>query len=256
MRIALFQTEPVSDPAIAAERLAGASMEAASAGADLLITPEMYLSGYTVGRKRLAGLDAPVGEGVWQAAAEAARSAEIAVLAGGPEADGFNSCALFDTRGAVVAICRKTHLYGDVDATQFTPGDRLADVVEFGGLRLGLAICFDIEFPEVARTLVRRGAEAILVPTANMHPYIGVPERLVPARAQENGVALAYANYCGRDRVFDYCGRSCIVGPDGDDLARAGEAAGLIFADITREGVTRVRADLDYLSQTRTELYE
>ncbi|QPH53253.1 nitrilase-related carbon-nitrogen hydrolase [Pontivivens ytuae] len=256
MRIALFQTEPVSDPAIAAERLAAAAAEAASGGADILITPEMYLSGYTVGRTRLAELEAPIGEGVWKSAAKAACSAGIAVLAGGPEAGGFNSCALFDAGGAVVATCRKTHLYGDVDAAQFTPGEALAEVVAFGGLRLGLAICFDIEFPEVARTLTRRGAEAMLVPTANMHPYIGVPERLVPARAQENGVALAYANYCGADGVFDYCGRSCIVGADGDDLARAGEAPGLIFADITREGVTRVRADLDYLFQTRTELYE
>ena len=156
----------------------------------------------------------------------------------------------------MITSYRKTHLYGDVDRAQFVAGDALSEVFDFCGLRCALAICFDIEFPELARSLARRGAEVLLVPTANMHPYTGVATRLVPARAHENGLAIGYANFTGPDGMFDYCGLSCIVGPDGEDLARAGDATGLVLGNIDRDDVTRVRGDLDYLSQTRTELYE
>ena len=255
MRLALFQAPPTRTPARALARLADAAAEAVAAGADVLVTPEMYLSGYAVGRPTLFAHESALDRGLWAQAAAIAAHHGIAILTGGPEDGGYNTAALFDATGARVASYRKTHLFGDVDRAQFTPGDALSEVFEFGGLRCALAICFDVEFPEVARTLARRGAELLLVPTANMQPYTGVATRLVPARAQENGMALAYANFTGPDGTFDYCGLSCIVGPDGADLARAGEPTGLILADVNRDDVTRVRADLDYLTQTRTELY-
>ncbi|WP_316015655.1 nitrilase-related carbon-nitrogen hydrolase [Roseobacter sp. HKCCA0434] len=254
MRLALLQCQPTRTPSGALTRLEDAAREAAAGGADLMMTPEMFLTGYTVGRDALDPLEAAPDEGLWAEAAAIAR-AHLPILTTGPLPGHGNGAVLFDADGEIRTQYRKAHLYGDVDAAQFTQGDRLSEVFDFAGLRCALAICFDIEFPELARTLARRGAELLLVPTANMHPYTGVATRLVPARAQENGLAIAYANYTGPDGTFDYCGLSCIVGPDGADLARAGDAAGLVIADITRDDVTRVRADLDYLSQTRTELY-
>jgi len=256
MRLALMQAPPTVTPARAVKRLSDAAAEAKASGADLLMTPEMYLSGYTVGRAALDERESALDAGLWEQAAGIARKHGIAILVGGPEAGGFNTVALFDATGTLITSYRKTHLYGDVDRAQFVAGDALSEVFDFCGLRCALAICFDIEFPELARSLARRGAEVLLVPTANMHPYTGVATRLVPARAHENGLAIGYANFTGPDGMFDYCGLSCIVGPDGEDLARAGDATGLVLGNIDRDDVTRVRGDLDYLSQTRTELYE
>ena len=149
-------------------------------------------------------------------------------------ADGrvFNTVHLADRTGGRLARYAKTHLYGAVDRAQFAPGPALAAPVELDGWKLGLAICYDIEFPEVARALALAGAEAILVPTANMLPFESVATRLVPARAEENAVFLAYANYVGADDAFTYFGRSCVCDPDrrrprprrrrrGDDLRRS-----------------------------------
>ncbi|RED11357.1 nitrilase-related carbon-nitrogen hydrolase [Pontivivens insulae] len=256
MRLSLLQSAPTSSPEAFLEVLRDAATEAREGGADLLVTPEMALTGYTIGAAAVRELAAPFDRAHWAGVAEIAEACGIAIAAGGPEAPRYNAAALFDATGALRMSYRKTHLYGDVDATQFDAGEAISNVIEFGGLRIGLAICFDIEFSEVARCLRRAGADLILVPTANMKPYQSVATRLVPARAQENGVAIAYANPVGFDGTFDYCGLSCICAADGDDLARAGDdAPALIFADVNRDDVTRVRADLDYLSQTRTELY-
>jgi 5-aminopentanamidase len=109
----------------------------------------------------------------------------------------------------------------------------MSAVVELGGRRVGAAICYDIEFPEMCRELKRRGAEIILAPTANMAPYSEVPTTFVRARALENAVTVAYANHCGWDGDLQFTGLSCITGPDGIDLARAGRAVtALLIADL------------------------
>lgn len=188
-----------------------------------------------------------------------ARRHRVAIAAGLPcrSADGrvSNNVHLFDRAGVLRADYAKTHLYGDVDRAQFCAGSRLAAPVEIGGWMVGLAICYDIEFPEVARALTLAGAEIILVPTANMLPYESVATRLVPARAEENGVYVAYANYVGAEPPFAYCGLSCVCGPDGADLARAEQEEAMIFADLDRAVLDAVRADVTYLTDRRADLY-
>ena len=97
------------------------------------------------------------------------------------------------------------------------PRRRNAAVVEIGGLRCAVVVCYDVEFPEVVRGLALAGAQVLLVPTALDDE--AVARVLVPARAMENRVALAYANQIGPG----FCGASVIVGPDGRELARAGD---------------------------------
>ena len=82
------------------------------------------------------------------------------------------------------------------------------------------AICYDVEFPEAVRALALAGAELIAVPTALIRPFDIVARAIVPARAFENQVYVAYAGMCGSEAGLGYCGLSCIVGPDGQDRAR------------------------------------
>lgn len=260
MRIALLQCAPgAPDTAAGLARLEDAAARAAAAGAALLVTPEMFLTGYAIGADAVQRLAEPADGPAARAAAAIARRHGIALLYGWPErgADGavYNTVQLLGADGSVLAGYRKTHLFGDLDRAQFRAGDRPSPVVELGGFRVGLAICYDIEFPEVARGLAMAGAEAILVPTANMTPFESVARRLVPARAEENTVFVAYANYVGREAAFDYCGLSCVAAPDGSDLARAGGGEELPVAELARGRLDAARAQLTYLRDRRPELY-
>lgn len=260
LQLAVLQSIPqIGGPSQAFNRLDRACAEAAAHGADLLVTPEMFLTGYNIGSDAVHSLAEPVAGPMVARAAGLARSHGIGVVCGFPERgeDGrrFNAAVLIDCYGNIVNCCRKTHLFGDVDRAQFDAGDCLCPVADFQGWQIGMAICYDIEFPEVARSLALCGAEAVLVPTANMLPFTGVAERVVPARAEENAIYLAYANYTGSEPPFDYCGLSCLSGPDGRDLARAGTGEVILSAKLSKECLSRARASATHLMDRRPELY-
>ena len=138
--------------------------------ADLVIFPELFMSGYTtVGLEELA-VD-PEGPEVGRVA-QAAKVNSTAVVFGAPErfGGGFaNSAIYIDRNGTVAGIYRKAFLFGS-EREAYVPGDELL-VVDLGGSKAGLMICFDVEFPEVARALAQAGAELLLTISANMEPF-------------------------------------------------------------------------------------
>lgn len=83
-------------------------------------------------------------------------------------------------------------------------------------------ICYDAEFPELARQAALRGADIILVPTAFAQQWVWVANQMMPTRGFENGVFLAYANHAGTENWLSYLGASFIAAPDGEILAWAG----------------------------------
>lgn len=259
MKLALWQTEPFHDPAQGLDALDHTAQRARAMGADLLLTPEMVLGGYNIGAAPCQDL-ATRADTLIFALKSIAQKHEIALVAGLalPGADKpFNGAIALDKTGAEQQRYHKTHLFGEVDRSQFSPGDVLSGVFQLAGWSVGLAICYDIEFPEVARALRDQGADLILVPTANMIPFDSVATRLVPARAEENAVYVGYANYIGTEGAFTYGGLSCICGPDGDDLARASRSApDLILAQLDRALLTAHRRVQTHLSDRRLDLYQ
>lgn len=235
-----------------------ACADARAGGADLVIFPEMALTGYNIGADRIRELAQPSDGAMVQSLCEMARRHAIGVLCGFPEAKGtrvYNSAALIDGSGALLSICRKAHLFGEADRAAFSAADTLCPLVQFGAWSLGLAICYDVEFPELVRAYALAGADAVLVPTANMLPYTGVATRVVPARAEENEIYVAYANRVGTEGAFEYCGLSCVIGPDGLDVARAGMSEEMIFADLSKEHLVQVRQSLSHIADRRPDLY-
>jgi 5-aminopentanamidase len=199
-------------------------------GADVLVLPELFLTGYNIGQLVHELAEARDGPSL-AAISHTAQWSGCALCVGFPEREGnkvFNSAALISSRGEQICVYRKIHLFGEQEAALFSRGEELA-VAELAGRHLGLAICYDIEFPEVARDLKRQGAEVVLVPTANMTPYTEVPTTLVRARALENAVTVAYANHCGSENGMQFTGLSGITGPDGLDLARAGVSSEVLL---------------------------
>ncbi|MHA6162432.1 carbon-nitrogen hydrolase family protein [Pseudomonas sichuanensis] len=260
MRIALFQGTPGPlDVPGNLERLQHQAQRAAQQGAQLLVCPEMFLSGYNIGLDQVERLaeadDGPSAMSV----VEIAQAQRIAIVYGYPERadDGaiYNSVQLIDAHGRSLCNYRKTHLFGELDRSMFSPGANHFPVVELDGWKVGLLICYDIEFPENARRLALAGAELILVPTANMAPYDFVCQVTVRSRAQENQCYLVYANYCGSEGEIQYCGQSSIVGPDGSLLAMAGRDEGLWLAELEHERVVKGREAFPYLADLRQDLH-
>jgi predicted amidohydrolase len=267
MKVALWQTGSAD-----LGQLRTRALEAAAAGARLLIAPEAFTSGYAV--PGIADLAQPA-DGPWaQEIATIAAEAGLAILYGFPERDGdqvFNSAQLIDPldtessaqpcgesshlRTQLGVLHRKCHLYGDVDLASYTPGDGFTALTELDGIKVGIAICYDVEFPEAVRALALAGADLVAVPTALMRPYEVVARTIVPARAYENQVYVAYANRSGAEGTLLYCGESCVVAPDGSDLARAGSGDELLMAEIDPARLAMSRADNTHLSDRRPELY-
>lgn len=260
MRIALFQGEPNPlDLAGNLQRLQQQAQAAAERGARLLVCPEMFLSGYNIGLTQVQRL-AEAADGPSAKAVQAIAQAQgIAIAYGYPERgdDGaiYNSVQLIDAQAHSLCNYRKTHLFGELDRSMFSAGADHFPVVELEGWKVGLLICYDIEFPENARRLALDGAELILVPTANMAPYDFVCQVTVRSRAQENQCYLVYANYCGAEGEIEYCGQSSIVGPDGSLLAMAGHDECQLLAELAHERVVQGREAFPYLADLRQELH-
>jgi len=157
--------------------------------------------------------------------------------------------------GSTLAHYRKTHLFGELDRDLFAPGDDLVVQFALGGLTCGLAICYDMEFPEVARAHADAGTDVLLAPTGLMAPFEVVSTVLVPARAYENQLFAVYVNRCDVEGDLHYCGLSCAIGPDGSDLARAGAGEELVVVDLDPDLLARSRAINTHLADRRTDLY-
>lgn len=258
-RLALDQRpQAMLPPEALLAMLRAEAAQAAAGGADLLMLPEMIASGYNIGAEAIRSAAFPVEGALMGEIAAIARRSGLALLLGYPEraADGiYNAAVLLDREGKVRLNYRKQHLFGDVDRAAFAPGGT-PGIALLGGIKVGLLICYDVEFPEAVRGLALAGAQLILVPTALMRPYEIVPRAMIPCRAYENGVFMAYCNCTGSEGDFDYVGESCIVGPDGHVLASADAAPAMIMAELEIEAaIARARGVSPYLRDRRPELY-
>jgi predicted amidohydrolase len=260
MRIALYQCPPLPlDVSGNLQRLKQQARQAAAQGAELLVCPEMFLTGYNIGSKAAYSLAQKRDGSAASEIAAVARAEKIAILYGYPErADDdqiYNAVQLIDAQGKSLCNYRKTHLYGELDKAMFSAGEDQFPVIEFNGWRVGFLICYDVEFPENTRRLALAGAELILVPTANMEPYDFVADVTVRARAFENQCYVAYANYCGREDDIRYCGLSSICAPDGSRVALAGQDEALIVGTLDRQLMADSRAINTYFKDRRPGLY-
>ena len=257
MRIAVAQTRGAcGDTAANLDLLEDRARAARDAGADLLVLPELFVTGYNTGAATAALAEPVDGPSVARAAA-IARDSGTALLFGVAERAGsavYNAAILIDAAGTILGCYRKAHLYGE-EKTRFSPGSGMPLTAHLGGLRCGVLICYDVEFPEAVRDLALRGCQAVLVPTALPAGMPEIPELLVRARAYENQIFVAYADRCGAEDGLAYEGRSCIVGPDGVALAAAGAEEALLVADLDPEAIRTARLHFDYLADRRPNLY-
>ncbi|MCQ6556469.1 carbon-nitrogen hydrolase family protein [Streptomyces sp. C10-9-1] len=258
LRTALLQSSGrPGDVAANLKVLDEAAARAAEAGAGLLVCPELFLTGYAIGDAVPRLAEPADGPGA-AAVAEIAVRHGLAVHYGYPERSGelvHNSAQLIGPDGTRLANYRKTHLFGCFEQEHFTPGDRPVVQAELDGVRVGLLICYDVEFPENVRAHALAGTDLLLVPTAQMHPFQFVAESVIPVRAFENQMYLAYVNRTGPEGEFEFVGLSSLAGPDGTVRARAGRGEELVVGEVDPEFLAASRRTNPYLLDRRPGLY-
>ncbi|MEV4330012.1 carbon-nitrogen hydrolase family protein [Streptomyces sp. NPDC049597] len=258
LRTALLQSS--GRPGDVAENLKvldEAAGRAAAAGARLLVCPEMFLTGYAIGDDVPKLAEPADGPGA-RAVAEIAVRHGVAVHYGYPERAGdliHNSAQLIGPDGESLANYRKTHLFGCFEQQWFTPGDTAVVQAELDGIRIGLLICYDVEFPENVRAHALAGTDLLLVPTAQMHPFQFVAESLVPVRAFESQMYIAYVNRTGPEGEFEFVGLSSLASPDGAVRTRAGRGEELVVGDVDPALLAASRENNPYLRDRRPGLY-
>ena len=214
---------------------------------DVVVLPELFQCGYNIGddvNTWAEHRDGPFA----QAVARLAQSHGSSLIYGYAEQAGkrlYNSAQAIGWNGTTLGHHRKLLLPPGYEGDHFSPG-RDCVLFDLGGFRVAMLVCYDVEFPENLRHVAMAGADLVVVPTALAAKWSVVSEKLVPTRAFENGVFVAYANHCGEENGLSYHGGSCIVGPDGADLARAGAAAGAICAVLDWGEVAKAQARLPY----------
>lgn len=269
IKIALIQYEIGADWGVNISK-AGALLEKAKEyGADLAVLPEMFMCPYDLQAFPKFAEKIPDGRTCRKLQGW---SRELGLhLVGGsiPEEDDegriFNTATLWDGQGNLLATHRKVHLF-DVDlpggvsfqeSKVFAPGEKMT-VVDVLGLRLGLAVCYDVRFPELFRLMALAGAEVVALPGAfnnvsGPHHW----EMSLRARAVENTVYMAgVSGTAPPGSSYDSWGHSMVVDPFGEILVELGRAEGLGLAEIDPARLKDVRSRLPLLVQRRDDLYD
>lgn len=260
------------DPEANAASTVRSIAEQAAAGSRLVVLPELVATAYDPRATSLRDLAESVDDPgpcltAWQ---EAAAHHGVAVVAGFAERVGerlYNSAVVIDTDGSVIEVYRKLHLFGSEQGV-FEPGDRGLPIVEIEGVRLGVAVCYDLRFPETLRILAVRECEAVAVPTAWVRGFdravdpsgrIGQVDGVI-VQANLNQLYLIVADQVGETNGSAFLGRSLIVDPYGrpmvgplsPDLAETAQAT--LDTDVVQAARHR-GPGIDPLENRRTDLY-
>ena len=221
---------------------------------DVMVFPESYVTGFPSPSTMRALAEPLDGQVVQQLTAISAKYQAtlvvgVAELAGGSI---YNTSVMIGPQGLLLAY-RKTHLWVGEDKRVSAGNFYVAR--DWKDTRVGLLICYDVEFPETARAVASMGSEIIFLTNGNMDPYGPVHRRAITARAQENQVYVAMANRVGFQGTTRYVGESCVADPYGNVVAELGsddEGVLVVSVDLSRGAESRSR--YDYLKERRMTL--
>lgn len=258
LRVALGQMDVAwGNPRENLARVEDWTASAAQQGADVILFPELWSTGYDLAHAAdyATGLD----QGVFAAVASLARTHRIAIvgscLADLGSGKIGNTAVYLDASGRMCGAYSKTHLFRLMGEEQYlAPGDRLTLVDNGWGLA-GLAICYDLRFPELFRTYALAGATVVLLHAQWPHPRCEHWQTLLRARAIENQMFIIACNRVGRDPGNQFCGRSCVIDPAGVTLVEGDEQPRLLFADLDLSLVPQTRARIPVFDDRRPDLY-
>lgn len=235
--------------------------------ADMVILPEMFNCPYD-NSKFIEYAESKNSSITLKNISKAAADNQILVIAGSiPLLDNdkiYNTCFIFNKKGEIAGEYRKMHLF-DIDtpkikfkeSSTLSAGNKIG-VFETEFLKMGIAICYDIRFPELLRIITLKGAKLVVVPGAfNMITGPAHWEILMRSRAVDNQVFIAAASPARNEELpYVAYGNSMVISPWGDILVRADEKEEIIYADIDLSKIHKIRDELPLLKNRRDDIYE
>ena len=235
--------------------------EAARGGSRLICFPEMWTTGFQwEANARLASAQAVVAERIASWAQTYRIWIHGSMLMPDPRGGLANTSILFSDEGRRAGVYRKTHLFTLLqEERHMTPGDTLVSVETPWG-RVGLAICYDLRFPELFRTYALQGVDFVLCPAAFPHPRRVHWQVLARARAIENQMFFIGTNQVGTENFgglepVTYFGSSLVIDPWGTVLVEGDEQEALLSVTIDPTQTAITRAKMTVLQDRRPELY-
>ncbi|WP_414468771.1 carbon-nitrogen hydrolase family protein [Methanobacterium sp. ACI-7] len=266
-KLALCQINVVDDKKANIKKAVEMIAISAQNGANIVVLPEMFncpydnskFKEYAEIRDKSKTLDA---------ISKAAKDNNVTIIAGSiPELDNnelFNSCFIFDDDGEIIGNYRKMHLFDiDTEEIRFKESDVLnagnsIEVFDTKFARIGVAICYDMRFPELIRIMTLKKSDLIIIPGAfNMITGPAHWELLIRSRAVDNQLFVAAASPARNENLsYVAYGNSMIVDPWGNICSRAGEKEEIIYAYINLDKIQKVRRELPLIKNRRNDIYQ
>jgi omega-amidase len=248
----------LGDPETNLRTVQSLAAQAAEQGAELLLLPELWGSGYDL--ERADELADELNTGLFSAVAALARHHKLAICGSLLEWDveagrAYNTATLYDADGALRGSYRKIHLIGLMHEDRYLGAGDVAPTFETPWGRSALSICYDLRFPELFRRFVLDGAGLLLLPAEWPVQRIEHWRALLKARAIENQCFVVACNRVGADRANTFGGRSAVIDPRGETLVEGGDGTELLFATLKLDLLDEVRDFLPVFRDRRPEVY-
>lgn len=228
---------------------------AAACNADLICFPEQFATGWDPSSNR--NVEKPEGKIITDLCSFAKESG-ICVL--GSFREQYeplpkNTAVAIGRDGKILSAYSKIHLFSPAgEGAAFTPGDELG-IFRLGSLICGIAICYDLRFPELFRLYAQKGVQVVFVPAAWPASRIRHWELFLSARAAENQMYVVGVNTTGKSPVDEYSGASMTADPHGNIISRANDAEQIIFVDLDPASVDSARSSFPVGKDRKDSLY-
>jgi N-carbamoylputrescine amidase len=258
------------------ERVANLISKAADMGAEYVVTIELFNRWFFPAQginSDWYGFAEPIPGYTTDQLGKVAREKQVYIMAGiyektEVESLNFNTLAFIGPTGEVIGKYRKVHVpmiipknvtprYEDYEKFYYAPGDLGLPVFNTGKVKLGMAICYDRNFPETWRTLVLNGAEVVFLSVSSFGFRKEVYQFELRTHAYENGIFIVGPNRLGDEGPSHFYGSSVIVNPFGDIVASGDDAnEQVVYAEIDLDEVVEARRRLTYFRDRRPEFYK
>jgi predicted amidohydrolase len=231
--------------------------QAVEQGSDMMVLPELWSTGYDL--ENAADYATGLDDGVFAETAVIARQYNLSIIGSclstlGDRKFG-NTTVFFNKDGTILADYSKVHLFRLMDEHQFlTAGEKLS-IAETSWGKMGLAICYDLRFPELFRQYALTDCVLTLLPAEWPHPRLEHWRTLIRARAIENQMYIVACNRVGQSKGTEFCGHSCVVDPWGELLVEGDENETLLTVEIDLDRVTAVRQTIPIFQDRRPTIY-
>jgi predicted amidohydrolase len=228
---------------------------AASSGAALVCFPEQFATGWDpLPRKNIQDIHGSIVSSLQ----EYAKDYGIGILGSFRQANDTlpkNTAVVIGSDGRILTTYAKMHLFSSGHEQEGnSPGTDLG-MFTLDSLTCGIAICYDLRFPDLFRLYARKGVQAVFVPAAWPHTRIRHWELFIQARALENQMYIIGVNTTGQSPIDPYSGASMTADPHGTIISRANEAEQLLFCDLDPEVVMTARASFPVAKDRKEEVY-